>query len=258
MKFESLKDKCLYYRSLTDYKLTPNSYVMAMVDGHRFSKMIKNRFERPFSKDFINIMDRTAEYLCGEIQGAKTAYVQSDEISVLITDFDTPMTDSYFGYRLCKMQSLIASMATAMFNREYHRIESVLDDVPMCVFDCKVWTVPNANDAWAWFLYRQTDCIKNSKAQAAQTYLPHKDLLNLNADEMVGLLKERKGIDWNDYASGMKYGRTVMKHERPMEKDLPDGRHIEYMRSVWEAGQAHDFKENDEFRKMILSYDNRN
>ena len=96
MVFKTLKEKCEYYRSLTDYKLIPNSYVIAMVDGHCFSKLIKNKFKKPFDEEFINAMNETAVYLCENIQGAKLAYTQSDEISVLITDFDTPMTDSFF------------------------------------------------------------------------------------------------------------------------------------------------------------------
>ena len=163
MFFRNLKEKCEFYRSLTDYKLMPNSYVLAMVDGHCFSKMIKNKFDKPFDDMFIKMMNETAKYLCENIQGAKFAYTQSDEISILITDFDTPMTDSFFGFRLCKMQSLIAAMATAKFNQMYAKLANDYPDkfnmkeYPTCTFDCKVWTVPNANDAYAWFLYRQTD-----------------------------------------------------------------------------------------------------
>ena len=105
MKFENLKEKCEYYRSLTDYKVLPNSNLIIMLDGHSFSKKVKNAFKRPFDEVFIDAMNKTAQYLCESIQGAKIAYVQSDEISILVTDYDTPMTDSYFGYRLCKIKS---------------------------------------------------------------------------------------------------------------------------------------------------------
>lgn len=245
MYFESLKEKCEYYRSLTDYKLLPNSHILVMVDGHCFSKMIKKKFERPFDKEFINMMNETAKYLCENIQGAKMAYVQSDEISILITDFDTPKTDSYFSFRLCKMQSLIAAMATAKFNQMYARYnfyhyleytdfeaDKLAKCVPLCTFDCKAWTVPNANDAYAWFLYRQLDCIKNSKSQTAQSYLPHNTLVRKNADEMIELTKEKCGVDWNEYPNDMKFGRIIKKIETPMEKDLPTGEHISFIRNI--------------------------
>ena len=262
MYFKTLKEKCEYYRSLTDYKLVPNTYVLAMVDGHCFSRVIKNKFDKPFDDLFINMMNETAKYLCENIQGAKFAYTQSDEISILITDFDTPMTDSFFSFRLCKMQSLIAAMATAKFNQMYAKLAEDykgfglkkfdMKEYPTCTFDCKVWTVPNANDAYAWFLYRQTDCIKNSKAQTAQTYIPHKDLVKLTADEMIIKLKDEKGIDWNTFENGKKYGRVISKVETHMEKDLPNGQHIEFVRNVWTPVDAVDLKDDNEWLRQLI------
>ena len=263
MFFKNLKEKCEFYRSLTDYKLMPNSYVLAMVDGHCFSKMIKNKFDKPFDDMFIKMMNETAKYLCENIQGAKFAYTQSDEISILITDFDTPMTDSFFGFRLCKMQSLIAAMATAKFNQIYVKLVNDykgfnlkkfdMKEYPTYTFDCKVWTVPNANDAYAWFLYRQTDCIKNSKAQTAQAYLSHKSLVGLTSDEMIIKLKDEKGIDWNKFENDKKYGRVIKKVETPMEKDLPNGEHISFVRNVWTPVSANDLKEDSTIiRELII------
>ena len=263
MKFDTLKQKCEFYRSLTDYKLMPNSYVLAMVDGHCFSKLIKNKFDKPFDDMFIKMMNETAKYLCENIQGAKFAYTQSDEISILITDFDTPMTDSFFGFRLCKMQSLIAAMATAKFNQMYVKLVNDykgfnlkkfdMKEYPTYTFDCKVWTVPNANDAYAWFLYRQTDYIKNSKAQTAQAYLSHKSLVGLTSDEMIIKLKDEKDIDWNQFENGKKYGRVIKKVETSMEKDLPNGEHISFVRNVWTPVSANDLKEdNTIIRELII------
>lgn len=247
MVFKSLKEKCEYYRSLTDYRLPPNSFVIAMVDGHRFSKVIKNKFKKPFDNEFISAMNTTAVYLCENIQGAKLAYTQSDEISVLITDFDTPTTDSFFGYRLCKIQSLIASMATAKF------CQSMWSHPGLYMFDCKCWTVPNANDAYAWFLYRQTDCIRNSKQQVAQTYLSHKKLMFHTANEQIDILKNEKGIDWNEYSDGEKFGRFIYREKREFEKDLSNGQHVCFERKIWTINQAKDVKEDDSIKRMILN-----
>ena len=66
----------------------------------------------------------------------------------------------------------------------------VITNSPLYQFDCKVWDVDNANDAIAWLLFRNIDCIRNSKQQTAQTYLPHKELVGLHTDEQITLLKE--------------------------------------------------------------------
>jgi tRNA(His) 5'-end guanylyltransferase len=262
MNFKSLEDKCLYYRGLTDYRLQPNSNVIAMVDGRSFSKLIKKKYKLPFDSTFISMMNETAKYVCENVQGCKLAYVQSDEISFLITDYDAIESDSFFGFRLCKMQSIIASLATAKFNQlcmandvwenSYDRLgldtEDTLYNVsdvinfisehPLVQFDCKVWTVPSSNDAFAWFLYRQNDCIRNSKQQAAQTYLPHKTLVGKNTDEQLKLLYDEKGIDWNyAFNDGEKYGRFVYQSPKHMSKEI-NGKVIEFDRKTWDAHDA--------------------
>ena len=234
MNFRNLEEKCNYFRNITDYRITPNGYTLLMLDGHCFSKMIKNTFKKPFDSDFIGMMNETAKYLVEHLQGAKIAYTQSDEISILITDFDTPKTDLLFGGRLCKINSIAASMATSEFNRLFTKyqleqtktseddcfenvIDKLLYKVKTVQFDCKCWMVPSENDMFAHFLWRNLDCIKNSKQQAAQTYIPHKQLVGKTADEEIALLKEKNGIDWNDYSDGMKYGRLIFKKEIELE-----------------------------------------
>ena len=113
MKFENLEEKCKYYRSLTDYRLLPNTYVFVMIDGRSFSQKIKKQFKLPFDDDFINMMNETAKYVCEKVQGCKFAYTQSDEITFVLTDFDDINTDSFFGYRLAKVISIIASLAAS-------------------------------------------------------------------------------------------------------------------------------------------------
>ena len=227
MRFNTLKDRMEYFRGLTDYKLMPKSYVMVMLDGRSFSTMIKDKFKKPFDDNFIDMMNETAKYVCSKVEGAKFGYVQSDEISLVITDFENENTESFFGYRLTKMLSVIASLATAKFNNlmaqhaikyipTYQVIDTIVD-MPLYQFDCKCWNLPTYNDVFAWFLYRQIDCIRNSKQQAAQARISHKQLESLNADEQINLLKEMTGVDWNDYEDGKKFGRFIYRVEEEFE-----------------------------------------
>ena len=224
-----LEDRMLKYRSSTDYRLLKEQSVLAMIDGRSFSKVIKNKFQKPFDPEFINLMNKTAEGCIAEIQGCKFAYVQSDEISFYIDSRNTESTP-FFEYRLCKLLSIIPSKATGIFNdlRDKNKIKKP------CEFDCKVWNVPTDNDVFSWFLYRQNDCVRNSKSQAAQAYLSHKDLMRLNTDQQIQKLLETKGIDWNDYEDGMKYGRFIWKEKM----EYTDPKYGTYQRSVYEAKPA--------------------
>lgn len=243
MEFKTLEDRMLYYRSHTDYVLTKKTYVMIMLDGKNFSSKIKKKFALPFDDTFIDIMNRTAEFVCSQIQGSKLAYVQSDEISIVLTDFANDNSDCYYGNRLSKILSIAASLATSFFNKEILRnivktsnsnIVDAFDNEPLYQFDCKAWNLPTYNDVFAWFLYRQNDCIRNSKQQASHTYLSHKTLLGLKTDEQISLLKNVKNIDWNDYGDGKKFGRFIYKKNIDCSKII-NGTEINFVRSIWYA-----------------------
>lgn len=234
MKELTIKEKCKQYQKLRDYCVDTDKYIIAHIDGRSFSKMIKNKFNKPFDSSFINMMNETASYLCAMVQGVHLAYVQSDEISLLIKK-NTAESDVFFGGRLCKMQSIIASLATAKFNqlyminyfkkhedknpfyeeRHYTTSECVdtIANFPLCQFDCKVWDVDTANDAMAWFLFRNIDCIRNSKQQTAQAYLPHNALLGLDSDTQIKKLLDEKGVDWNSFSGGEKWGRLIYREK---------------------------------------------
>ena len=237
MKFKTLKEKCEYYRGLTDYKLLPGTYALVMLDGRSFSKVIKKRFKLPFDEQFIEIMNSTAAYVCSKVQGAKFAYIQSDEISILLTDFDTPETDSFFSNRLCKILSIIPSIATGYFNKRLFQLYPD-EDIEPVQFDAKAWNVPTFNDVYAWFLYRQLDCIRNSKQQVAQQYFSHKQLEDKSADEQVQLLKDSKTVDWwHDFNDGEKFGRFVWKEVEIKTNEFspkPFERHIWKSKYAWE------------------------
>jgi hypothetical protein len=54
----------------------------------------------------MSMLDVT-EYLCRNVQNTKLGYTQSDEITLLLTDWDKDTTDSFFGYKLQKVVSVI-------------------------------------------------------------------------------------------------------------------------------------------------------
>ena len=64
----SLKEKCRVSQEKFNYKLDSDKPILLHIDGRSFSKLIKNRFKKPFDDDFIYCMDNTAKFLCEEIQ----------------------------------------------------------------------------------------------------------------------------------------------------------------------------------------------
>ena len=255
---ETLKEKCQTLRAKYDYSIPKKTYVMAMIDGRSFSRLIKNKYEKPFDDKFINMMNEVAIYVCKNVQGCKFAYTQSDEITFVLTDFENEETSAFFDYRICKMLSIIPSLATAKFNQlvtlnlldtpcSTDDMKQIVADMQLAQFDCKVWDAENFNNVFAYLLWRQIDCIRNSKQQAAQTYLTHKQLMGKHTDEQIKMLLEEKGIDWNMYPDNKKYGRFIYKEQ--VEKPLPNGEMC--LRNVWETHDAFQLSEDNGKQKLL-------
>ena len=221
MEFNSLKEKYLYYRNQTDYRLSKDGYVMIMLDGRSFSHKIKKIFKRPFDDMFIEMMNETAKYVCERVSGCKLGYVQSDEINLVL--HTTELQEPFFGNRMCKLLSVIASLATSKFNQLYlyytikdlpcskEDLVDIIKDSRLFEFDCKAWNVPDLNDAYASILYRQNDCIRNSKEAVAQSKFSSSELHKKRTDEQIAMVKETFGIDWyTDFSDGEKYGRFIV------------------------------------------------
>lgn len=242
---ETLKEKCERIRSEYDIYIPKKRYVMGMIDGKNFSRLIKNKYKKPFDDIFINMMNEVAIELCKNVQGMKFAYTQSDEITFVMTDFESEECCAYFDNRLCKLQSLIPSIATAKFNHlvtlnlldtpcSHEDMKEMVKNMKLAQFDCKIWSTEDFNDVFAYILWRQNDCIRNSKQQTAQTYLPHKALNGKTCDEQVEMLIREKGVDWHSLDNGKKYGRFIYKEA--VEKALSDGGLC--LRNIWIAHNA--------------------
>lgn len=242
----TLKQRMTELRGSTDYRLPLKRYTMIMIDGHCFSRLIKNKYEKPFDDKFINMMNEVARYVCRYVEGCKFAYVQSDEITFVLTDFDNETTCAFFGNRLTKILSIVPSMATAKFNQlviadlcdtpcSNADLKQMILDLKLAEFDCKAWSVNNLNDVYSYYLWRQIDCIRNSKQQTAQTWLSHKQLEGLDTDDQIKLLLDEKGIDWNTYDDGKKYGRFIYREK---EHYFNEKLNTEYDRTVWNIHPA--------------------
>jgi len=102
---DDLGDRMKGYEDITRIYLPRRTNMMIRCDGKCFSSLTKNS-EKPFDNAFMSHMDNTALGLCEKIQGVKLGYVQSDEITLWLTDYDTNNTDQWFGGNLQKIVSV--------------------------------------------------------------------------------------------------------------------------------------------------------
>jgi len=190
-----------YYESRTKSLLPRRTYTLIRIDGKAFHTYTRG-LERPFDDKLINDMDETAKYLCENIQGAKFAFVQSDEISILLTDFDKLQTSAWFDGSVQKITSISASLATAKFNE--------LRPNKIALFDSRVFTIPSNIEVENYFIWRQQDTVRNSISSVAQSLYSSKELHKVNVSVMQELCFE-KGVNWNDFDAKKKRGRLIIK-----------------------------------------------
>lgn len=162
--------------------------------------------------------------------------------------------------QLCAYESAsgaFAEMASGYFNRlvtidmlkEGKTVEDI-ENQKLIEFDCRAWNVPSYNDAVAWLLFRQIDCVRNSKQQTAQTYLSHKQLMNKDTDEQIKLLLDTVGVDWNKFNRGEKYGRFIYRKE---ETYYNAERNATYIRRPFCVFEAPNLMDEDERQKFLNS-----
>lgn len=235
---DSLGDRMKTYEAASRYVLPRRTYTIIRVDGRSFHSYLRHA-EKPYDFTFIEDMGYVAVTLCEEISGAVFAYHQSDEISVLVQDFDAPGTQAWFGGVLSKVVSVSASTAST-------RLYSRRPGVVLPLFDSRAFTIADPSEVANYFIWRQRDAVRNSISMAAQAHFSAKQLHGVNTSQMQEMLWSQKGINWNDYPDEAKRGQVVVKRSGMREvtfthKRTGEEQTVTAERSWWESLPAEHF-----------------
>ena len=221
------------YEKRNQYYLQKRTPVAIRVDGRSFHTFTKG-FKRPFDDILMKSMQETAKYMCENMGNAKLAYVQSDEITIILTDYDTLETDCWFNYRTDKLCSIAASMATMIFNKIFkEKVENFIEEGGAfslaqlnynqmktepylkaiekgAMFDARCFNIPK-EEVTNLIYWRQLDATRNSVQMVGQANFSHKELQNKSCNMIQDMLHEQKGINWNDFPVDCKRGAAVIK-----------------------------------------------
>lgn len=184
--------------------LPRRTFTVVRLDGKAFHTYTRD-LERPFDAALVDDMVATAIFLCQEVQGARLAYTQSDEISLVLSDTATPTTQAWFDGNLQKIVSISASLATAKFNQL-----RAPRTTRLACFDSRAFVIPDAIEVENYLLWRQQDAIRNSISMAAQAKFSHSELHGINVGQMQEMLWATHGVNWNDYEPRLKRGSTIV------------------------------------------------
>ena len=200
--------------------------VIIRLDGCRFHTWVKKaRLRRPFDRRMIDAMQTAALALCNETQSSVMAYVQSDEISLVLRNDQSERSEAWFGDRMQKLCSISASICSVALNG---RVAELTDgEAPPAYFDSRVMCMPNKEEVFSCILWRQRDCVRNSISGLAQASFSQKELDGMSSDDRLRMLAG-KGVDWELLPMDERYG--AMMHRGEMRLHYYDG--VESVRKV--------------------------
>jgi tRNA(His) guanylyltransferase len=200
--------------------------ICARIDGKNFSKWTRG-LQRPYDERLSRLMQRVLEALVRET-GALIGYTQSDEFSLLFHS-DTLDSQVFFDGRIQKMTSVLAALTTARFNQLLSEHLPERAEQP-ALFDCRVWQLPNRDEAANALLWREQDATKNSIAMAAHDLFSHRELHGKSGKEMQSMMLLHRDLNWNDFPAFFKRGTFVQRKKvvrafTPEELDVLPPKH---------------------------------
>ena len=150
MNFDELDSKMRIYEQSLDQVLLPELYLVARLDGNRFTRLTKEvcHFEAPFDERFRDMMVDTVKALINYGFRVVYGYTESDEISLLFHPEETT-----FGRKVRKFNSILAGVASATFSMNLGQ---------EAIFDCRMVPLPTLERVQDYFLWRQEDAHRNS------------------------------------------------------------------------------------------------
>ena len=238
-----------YYEEVSKTRLMRRTPVAIRIDGKAFHTVTKG-FEKPFDDICMKTMQDTMKYLCEHIQGCVIGYTQSDEITLILVDYQTLATAAWYDYEVQKLCSVSASMATLAFNKAFYKnaqefiwdigetwniwteehkklqkradaYQRVIDDGAM--FDSRCFNIP-VEEVTNLLYWRQLDSAKNSIQLLGRKYFSAKELQGKHGGEIQDMLMEQHNVNWNDLTVPQKRGSCCVRTESgwSVDKNIPE------------------------------------
>ena len=226
-----------FYEQVPKTRLTRRTPVAIRLDGKAFHTFTRG-FIRPFDPILMTTMQNTMKYLCENIQGCVFGYTQSEEITLILIDYQTFYTDAWFNYEVQKMCSISASKATLAFNKyiplaiedrkNYITLRDLFKDEndkktsieetykkaldKGAMFDSRCFNIPKEEVANLIY-WRQLDASRNSIQMVGQANFSQAELEGKTCNDIQDMLMLQKGINWNDFPAYCKRGSCCVKKQ---------------------------------------------
>lgn len=231
-----LDERMKKYEYVTRHYLMCRTPVIIRIDGKAFHTFTRG-MKKPFDHIFMESMQDTMKYLCENVQGCVLGYTQSDEISLLLVDYENLESCAWFDNNLSKIISITSGMASSYFNLIFrYNVEDYCYNMKgsaeyrillrkkardLTVFDSRAFNLQK-EEVNNYFVWRQQDAIKNAIQMIGRAYFTHKELENKNGKDIVDMLDNIK-VNYHSYSTSEKRGTCCIKTEQGwvIDKEIP-------------------------------------
>lgn len=253
------------YKYTSDQSLMRRTSVIIHIDGMHFHTFTKG-LDKPFDEILVRSMQDTAKYLCENIQGCALAYTQSDEINLLLIDYQKLDSQAWFDNRIQKLTSAAASLATLEFNRRFAERVRLMRTMVLhenhpdnsnekthetvkylkkfgatkkgATFAACAFNLPQ-DEVTNFFYRRQQDAIRNSIQMVGQANFSHTELQHKSCEDIKQMLRDKSEATggtikpWEDYPMFLQRGTCIIKNEEVLDQDDPEI----YKRFYWDVDE---------------------
>ena len=233
-----------FYEQIPKTKLMRRCPVAIRIDGKAFHTYTRH-FKRPFDSVLMRAMQETMKYLCENIQGCVLGYTQSDEITLILVDYEKINSSAWFDYEVQKLCSVSASMATMRFNQVFARLVQevkeegtedpkyikVLDKAceTGAMFDSRCFNIPK-EEVTNLVYWRQLDASRNSIQMVGHANFSQKQMHGKSTGDIQDMLMLEKNINWNDFPVACKRGSCCIRGQADEDPSRTDGSRTENSR----------------------------
>ncbi len=226
------------YKYTSDQSLMRRTPVIIQIDGMHFHTFTKG-LDKPFDGILVRSMQETAKYLCEHIQGCVLAYTQSDEINLLLIDYQSLDSQAWFDNRIQKLTSAAASLATLEFNKRFatrvnfmksaigytdQYIKKSIAAKNGATFAACAFNLPQ-DEVTNFFYWRQQDAIRNSIQMVGQANFSHTKLQHKSCEDIKQMLRDKSEATggaikpWEDYPMFFQRGTCIIKNEEVLDRN---------------------------------------
>ena len=222
------------YENVSKTRLLRRTPVAIRLDGRAFHTFTRH-LRKPFDDIFMRTMQSTMQYLCSQIQGCVFGYTQSDEITLILIDYQTLETDAWFDYEVQKLCSISASLATYAFHKYFNIYtdnyfsvyadedptyeETLCEACHACAaFDARCFNIPREEVANLIY-WRQLDARQNSIQMCGQAVFSQKELEGKSCEDIKTMLS----YNWEELSAAHKWGSACWKTSNGwiVDKNMP-------------------------------------